>query len=873
MFQKLYFSSFLFLFCVAVGFAQDVPDSKVNKRNRRSNILQDTNNVIILDTIDILNVENPPDSIEISVLDSATLQISPNAIENIIDYQALDSIRFDLVNKKIFMFNKSEITYDDLFLEADYVEIDMDKGEIFASGMADSSGTVIGKPMFKQGEQKFKTEKMRYNINTKKGLIYTVITQEGSGFMHGEKIKKYEDNTTYVKGGKYTTCDAQCPHFELAFNKAKVIPNDKIITGPAYLRIEGVPTPLALPFGYFPNKKGRANGLIIPSYGESANRGFFFENGGFYWGINDYVDLALLGDIYTRGSWAAKVRSAYNKRYKFNGNLDVAYAINLTGEKNTADYQKANDFMFRWKHTQDPKAHPTRRFSADVNILSNTFSKFNSTNTSDYLSNTFQSGVSYSTSFAGKYNLSANIRHSQNTLTRQVDMSLPEVNFSANRFYPFRKKNRSGSLKWYENISMSYNANMKNKITTVDTLLFTENILDKMQNGIRHSIPVSSSIKILKFFNWNNTVNYTERWYSQSIDRYWNNNGFTEGELVTDTIKGFNAARDFNYNSSITTRLYGMKQFKKGKLAAFRHVLTPTMNFAYNPNFGSSKWGYYKYYQDQSGSLRQYSIYEGGLYGSPPSRKSGLASFSLTNNLEAKIRNKKDTADSRKVILIENLTFSTAYNFALDSLRWIPLVINGRTTLFKNLYVTYNSIWDPYVLDSLGKRTSKLEMNTNNRLFRMTSNDWNFSLNLAINQAFIDKLFSPKEVEVPASSTTVSTESNEWNMTLSYNLYYTNRENPLLKMFEDDVIQSLNLQGEFYLTRKWRVNFTSGYDFKSKDFSYTAIDIYRDLHCWEMRFNWIPFGFRKSWNFSINVKASVLQDLKYSLKKDFRDSY
>ncbi len=846
------------------GFAQNDSIPSVDKRNRMADIPRDTNIII--------NVEIPSDSTTIIVVDSAQLVISPNAIENIIDYQAVDSIRFDLVNKKIFLYYKSEITYDDLHLEADYVEINMENGEIFATGVADSTGTVLGKPMFKQGEQDFKTEKMRYNINTKKGVIHSVITEEGSGFMHGEKIKKYEDNTTYVKGGKYTTCDADCPHFELAFERAKVVPNDKIITGPAYLRIEGVPTPLALPFGYFPNKKGRANGIIIPSYGESANRGFFFENGGFYWGINDYVDLALLGDIYTRGSWAAKVRSNYNKRYKFNGNLDVAYALNITGEKNTTEYQKANDFMFRWMHQQDPKSHPTRRFAADVNIISNTFSKFNPTSTNDYLSNTFQSGVSYSTSFAGKYNLSANIRHSQNTLTRQVDMSLPEINFSANRFYPFRKKKRSGSLKWYENISMSYNSNMRNKITTIDTLLFSENLIDKMQNGIRHSIPISSSIKVLKYFNWNNSVNYTERWYTESIDKYWSNNGFADGALITDTIKGFKAARDFNYNSSLTTRLYGMVQFKKGKLAAVRHVLTPTMNFAYNPDFGSSKWGYYKYYHDQSGNLRQYSIFEGGMYGSPANRKSGLASLSLTNNLEAKIRSKKDTADSRKIVLIENLTFSSAYNVAMDSLRWIPLVVNGRTTLFKNLYVTYNSVWDPYSLDSLGRRTSKMELD-NGRLFRMTSTDWNFSLNLAMNQAFIDKIFLPKGLDNTTTTTSSTAQSSDWNMTLSYNLYYVNRENPMLKMYEDDVIQSLNVNGEFHLTRKWKINFTSGYDFKSKDFSYTAIDIYRDLHCWEMRFNWIPFGFRKSWNFTINVKASVLQDLKYALRKDFRDSY
>ncbi|NLN74329.1 MAG: LPS-assembly protein LptD [Bacteroidales bacterium] len=883
MLQKLYLSlCFSMLFQYVLLAQNDTTNIKIDRKravdveNIVDTIKQASTIININDTIfeNKLTSDTVNNSKNQTVSQDTVLKISPNAIEAIIDYKSVDSIHFDLKNKITTLYYKAEILYDDLELESDYVKIDMESGTIFAEGVADSAGVVHGKPKFKQGQQEFKTEKMSYNFNTKRGVIHSVITQEGEGFMHGERIKKMEDNTTYVKSGKYTTCDLDHPHFELAFNKAKVIPDNKIVTGPAYLRIEGIPTPLAVPFGYFPNKKGRANGLIIPSYGESSNRGFFLENGGFYWGINDYIDLAILGDIYTRGSWAAKARSNYYVRYKYKGNFDLSYAVNILGEKNTAEYQKSNDYMIRWSHVQDAKAHPTRRFSADVNMLSSSFSKFNPTSANDYLSNTFQSSVSYSTSFRGRYNLTANLRHSQNTLTKQVEMSLPEINFSVNKFYPFRKKTRKGSLKWYENITVSYQNNTMNRIQTVDSLLFSDNILDGMRNGMKHTIPVSSSIKVLKYFNWNNSFTYNERWYTQSIDRNWNN-----GELITDTIKGFAGNRDFNFSSSLTTKLYGLVQMKKSYVRAVRHVLTPNLSFRYNPDFGNPRYGFYKYYHDQNGNLRQYSVFENSLYGNAPDRKAGMLNLSISNNLEAKVRSRKDSTQDIKVVLIENLSLSTAYNFSLDSLNWIPLVINGRTTLFRNLYMTFNSVWDPFVLNEEGKRINQLEIKENKRLFRNTSHDWNFSLNLALNQDLLDKLlgFDKADAKKKDSENKTSNSSSHsgqiWNLTLNYNLFYMNRENPMTGRFDDDIVQSLGVMGELQLTPKWKINFSSGYDFKNKDFTYTAIDVYRDLHCWEMRFNWIPFGFRKSWNFSINVKASALQDLKYMMRKDFRDAY
>lgn len=818
--------------------------------------------------IDTAKANKPVDTTVVSV---NTIALSKSAITNTVNYFASDSIRFDLKRNKAFLYNKTNIKYDDIILDANYVELDMKKSQLFASGLADSAGVITGKPLFKQGDQSFRTEKIEYNFISKKGLISSVITQEGEGFMHGEKIKKNTDSTTFVYHGKFTTCDRDDPHFELAFTKAKVVANNVIVTGPAYLKIQGIPTPIALPFGFFPNKKGRKNGLIIPSYGDSQNRGFYFENGGFYWGVSDNLDVAFIGDIFTRGSWAAKIRSNYKVRYKFYGNVNIAHATNILGEKNTPSYQKYKDFMLRWVHVQDPKAHPVRRFSADVNVMTSKFKTFNPTSANDYLSNTFQSAVSYSTSFKGTYFLSANLRHSQNTINRQMNLTLPEVAFSVNRFYPFRRSKTVGTLRWYENISMAYQANMQNNITGYDSTILTGNMLDKLQNGVKHSIPISSSLKLLKFFNWTNSFNYTERWYFRTIQKSWDNDLVIDsviGNVKTDTIDGFKAARDFNFNSSINTRIYGMYQFGNGYIKAIRHVVSPSVNFSYHPDFSKSQYGYYRYYFDR-GVAKKYSIFDGGIYGVPPANKLGQANFSIANNLEMKIKGSSDTVESRKIVLIENLTLSTAIDFSKDSMQWVPLSISGRTTLFKNLYITYNSIWDPYYMDTAGVRSALTEWKVNKRLLRLTQSDWNFSVNWSLNP----EALKSKSTQTPTDPNKPNAPnfSIPWNLNISYNLYFLKKEEGIPDKYTNSNIQTLSITGEVNLTRKWKITASSGYDFKNKELSYTSIDIYRDLHCWEMRFNWIPIGPRTSWNFTINVKASILQDLKYVKKKDFRD--
>ncbi len=845
-------------------------EKNINKNDSTNSTIDNSASLPLIELPDSSKINTPADT---TIPKYKTIEISRSAISSVVNYQAQDSIRFNLKIKKAYLYNKSDIVYDDVTLGSNYVEIDLAKSQILATGWPDSAGVMHGMPIFKQGPQSFRTEKIEYNFISKKGLISSVITQEGEGFMHGEKIKKNSDSTTFVYRGKYTTCDHDDPHYELSFTKAKVVTNNVIVTGPAFLKIQGIPTPIALPFGFFPNKKGRKNGLIIPSYGDSQNRGFYFENGGFYWGINDNIDMAFIGDIYTRGSWALKLRSNYKVRYKYYGNFNIAHATNILGEKNTPSYQKYKDFMLKWVHVQDPKAHPVRRFSADVNIMSSKFKTFNPTNANDYLSNTFQSAITYSTSFKSKYFFSANIRHSQNTITRQMNVMLPELAFSVNRFYPFRRAKLVGTPRWYENISMSYQTNMQNNIIAYDSTILEGNPFDKMQNGIKHTIPISNSLKLFKYFTWTNTFNYNERWYIKTIEKNWDNTLTIDsvvGNVKTDTISGFRAGRDFNYSSSINTRIYGMYKFGNNYIQALRHVVSPSINFSYRPDFAKSTWGYYQYYYDK-GVLKRYSIFDGSIYGGPPANKQGQVNFSISNNLEMKIRGSSDSVSSKKIVLIENLTFSTAVDFTRDSMQWVPLSINGRTTLFKNLYITYNSIWDPYYKDSSGVRSSRTEWKMNKRLLRLMQNDWNFSINWSLNPDALKSKANP--IPTDPNKPNAPNFSIPWNVNLSYNLYYLKREQDLIPdKYTNSTIQTLAISGEINLSKKWKISASSGYDFKNKELSYTSIDIYRDLHCWEMRFNWIPIGIRTSWNFTINVKASVLQDLKYVKKKDFRDA-
>ncbi len=824
-----------------------------------------------------------------TIAKDSTKSKKSNPIKDKIIYKSTDSLRFNVKEKKVYLFNTSDISYQKINLKAYNIEMDFKKNEVFAKGVEDSTGEITGSPVFKESDKNFNTKELLYNFNTKKGLIKEVITKENDNeYIHGELVKKMSDDVTYIKNGKFTTCDLEHPHFDIRFGRAKAIPDKKIVTGPAFLYIEDIPTPLFIPVGYFPNSRKQTSGILIPAYGDSPNRGFYFENGGYYFAINDKVDLTLRGDIYTRGSWAVKALSNYNYRYHYNGNLSFNYIVNKYGDKGTPGYSENTNFSLLWSHGQDTKANPNSNFKASVNLVS---SKFNQSirDLNNLFTNTTSSSISYSANFGENvfFNMSAD--ESYNTNTREIDLKLPSVNLNTNTFYPLRKKVQIGALKWYENIGVSYAMNSQNNIKTTDSTIFQKSTLENMQNGIMHSIPISSNIKLFKYFTMTNSVGYTEKWYYRTIRKgiaYDSINGHDTSYVRVDNYDGFAAAREFSLRSSLTTTYYGMLQFKNGFIRAIRHVMQPSIAFTYHPDFGNDFWGNMRTYKDENGKVVKYSIFENGIYGGPPIGRSGNVSFGISNNLEMKVRSAKDTITGmKKLVLIENLTISSAYDIAADSLKWAPLTITGRTTLFKQVFITFGNTWDPYIKNNSGFRMNTTEWNYNHRPFRLDNTNWNVSMNLALNPTLFKKKSTSTTIPKADTPPRIPNVSNvnqilednvdfnvNWNINIGYSAAYSNQYNSPVLSYTRSFNQYLNSTGSFNLTSKWKIGYSAIYDFNTKEFVLNSIDVYRDLHCWEMRFNWMPMGYLKSWTFTINVKASLLKDLKWDKKKDFRDN-
>jgi lipopolysaccharide assembly outer membrane protein LptD (OstA) len=810
--------------------------------------------------------------------------VKKSALQAKVDYKAKDSLRFDVKSKSVTMYNQADIKYQDINLKAAFVEIDFPQNMLYASGVKDSTGKDQGTPEFAQGDQTFKSKLMRYNYNSKKGYIQYVVTKQDEGYLHGDIVKKMENNVTYLKDGTYTTCDLdENPHFGFKFSKAKVIPGKRVITGSAYMMISGVPTPLAIPFGYFPNKTGRRSGILIPTYGETSNRGFYFEGLGYYFAISDYMDLQVVGDIYTHGSWAIRPKYTYRSRYHFNGQISFSYAVNLIGSYGTPSYQRSNDFNIRWSHAQDPKARPHSNFSASVNIVSNTFNKYNlASSTESYLSNTFQSSINYATNFNNTYYLTLNFSHSQNTIRKTVSVTLPQLTFSVNQFYPFRRKVRVGNMKWYENISTKYNLDLQNNYNTVDSLFLAPGWATKMQNGIKHTVPISATLRILKYFNWTNSLNLSDLMYFQTIRMKFVNDT-AGGYYKTDTIIGFENAINGNFSSSVNTRLYGMYQFKSGPIIALRHVVTPSVSFTYTPDFGAPGLGYWRYIENDTNMVNpvKYSIFKNGIYGTPPPGKAGVVNFAISNNLEMKIRNRKDTITGvKKIILIEDFTIRVSYDIARDSMNWSKVFLSGYTTLFKNLRVQYASSWDPYAKNVKGAPIKASEWKTNHRLLRLDNTTWDVSLvyNLSSDKAKGKKKTTtrgtPQERQDLIDYYDYYVDFDiPWSFTVNYSFHASTNWSADNTRRIGQVVQTLGLNAQLNITPKWKISLTTGFDFAHSQLSYTSINVYRDLHCWEMSFGWVPKGSQQNWNFSINVKASVLQDMKLNKKKGVADQY
>lgn len=813
----------------------------------------------------------------IPVKDS-TKKSKKKPIDDPIFSNAKDSTVYSLDGKKVFLYGEATVNYQNIELKAQYIEFDTDNKIVFAKGIPDSTGKVIGSPIFKEGSQTFNMDDIYYNFKSKKAKINGVISEQEGGFMHSEETKMMEDKSVNISHGKFTSCDQPHPHFYIAITKGKVIPNDKIIAGPAYLVLEDVPTPLFIPFGFFPNTRNRANGIIMPEYGEEVRRGVYLRGGGYYFGINDNMDMKLTGDIYSFGSWLLRSQSTYKKRYKFSGNFNIDYSKIKTDEDTITSYN------IQWSHSQDPKASPNSTFSASVNFGSTNHNRYNAQSIDNFHNNTINSSISYSRNFVGTpFRMNSSLTHSQNNQTKLVSLNFPRISFTMDKIYPLKRESNTGSPIWYEKIGFSLSTSLDNKVTVHEKDLFKKSVFNKMSNGMKHEIPLATSFNLLKFVTVSPSVNYSEYWYSKTIRKYWSD---ADTMVIEDTIPGFRRAWQYSTGVSMSTKIYGMFNFGKDKgIQAIRHVITPSIALSYRPDFSDPRYGFYKTIQvDTLGHTAKYSIFERGVYGSPGAGEQGLISFGLGNNLEMKVRSSKDTVNNfKKIKILESLSFSSSYNLLADSMKLSTISFSGNTRLFDKISINFSGSLDPYALNSTKTgRIDRFEYNSSKKLARLTgaSLGFDFSLNSSkkenssSNKPLGDDLQPRGNPNDPEFGKSMTTNYNNqqvdfnipWNLRVNYNFNYSK------PYTQKTVTQALGFSGDFSLTPKWKIGFQSGYDFKSRKLTTTSLNIYRDLHCWEMRMTIIPLGAYKSYSFQINVKSGMLQDLKWKKNDSYLDN-
>ncbi len=848
-----------------------------------------------------------PDTLGISA-DSLSLQKdstslatdSINAKKSPIDApiykEAKDSLLYSIDGKKVYLWGEATVKYEQMELTAAYIEYDMDSSIVFAQGVPDTTGAIVGKPVFKEGEQVFRMERMRYNFDTKKAKIYGVITEEADGFLHSQDTKLMPDKSINVLGGKYTTCDLDHPHFYISISKAKLLPNDKLITGPAHLVIADVPFPLILPFGFFPSKKGRSSGILLPEYGEEAERGFFLRGGGFYFGLNDYFDLKVTGNIYSKGSWATNFLTSYRKRYRFSGSFGFDFSQNIIGEKGYPDYRKDQSYWLRWSHMQDPKANPNSTFQARLNLGSPSHNRYNAQSVENFLTNSISSSISYSKVWPGTpFSMTASMNHSQNNLDSTITIGLPKMALNMNRIYPFKRKNSTGTPSWYERIGLSYSANLDNSVSTRTDSLLSLGTLDKMRNGMQHRIPISTSFNLLNYITVSPSANYTENWYTKTIIKRWDED---KKEVVTEDVSGFKRAYQYNAGISASTKLYGMFSFKQtSKIQAIRHVITPNVSLSYRPDFSEEKYGFYHTVQsDTTGkNFQEYSIFQGTLFGGPGMGESGSINFGIANNLEMKVLSDKDsTSNTRKIKILESFNLNTSYNMLADSMHWSPVSITARTRLFEMFNINFSSTLDPYGIDEKGRRVKDFQYILNKQLFRFTNFRAGISFSLSggdgkgndnsnasadnmrgmtrgnmggmppLDGGMNDAMFGESIGTGYVNGDYVDFDV-PWNMRFDYSFSYSKQS------LEPRTTQTLSFSGDVSLSPKWKIGFRSGYDFKGKKPTTSSLNFFRDLHCWEMSLSVVPLGYLRSFSFKINVKSGTLRDLKLSRRQSHLD--
>lgn len=804
---------------------------------------------------------------------SSPYPISKDKLESQVNYKSKDSIVYYAKKKMLYLYNAAEIGYEEIKVNADVIFYNQDSSTLTALESKIEEGD-SSKSRIAQGQESSTFSSLFYNFKSKRALVENAYSQYGEGFILSEQVKRNNDNSINGFHNIYTTCNAEVPHFGIAARRIKIIPNKVAVSGSANLVIEEVPTPLFLPFGMFPLKQGQRSGFKLPTYDMSQNLGFGLREGGYYFAINDHIDLMALADIYALGTWRAGFVSTYAWRYRFNGNFSFNYAYNKIGESYEPGNQNNRNFFLTWSHSINPNVIPGSNFSANVNIGSSKYQRNNTYDANLFLNNNYSSNITYSKTWQGKpFNLTAALRHNQNTSTRLVQVTLPEVNFSVNQIFPFQFRKDIIKPRWYEKIGASYQFSAINRLDFYDSTFSLSTLgFDDFQNGFKHTIPISANYNVLKFFNASVSANYNEYWYTKKMFKQYD---FLEQKMDTNINNGFFTARDFNVGANISTRIYGMKMFKRGAIKGVRHVLTPGINLNYRPDFGGNNFNYYyTSFVNQNFQSQRLSYFDGALLGGPPNGKIGGIGFSLGNTLQMKVRSQKDTTDGfKRVNIIDGLDFRTFYNIAADSFRWSNVAIAYRTSLFQTVNISGGLSYDPYAIDrTTGQRLDKSSYSENKKLLRFeTANlavDASLPLkkNTAMNQA--------NETQRSAIGNNYSGYADfniPWTLSVRYNVTF--RKTFLTKSLKDTLTtnQDLNFFGDVNLTTKWKIGLRSGYDFNQKRMSFTSFDIYRDLHCWEMRLNLIPFGERRSYNFALSVKSAVLQDLKLIRRKDFRD--
>ncbi len=841
-------------------------------------------NYLFTDTSSINNKNNNLNKDSLNKVNLNYLPRTKSAIKSIVKYTAKDSIVFIDSVRTFDLYGDSKVLYEDLNNSSERITIDLNRNTITSLGKMDSLGAIIGAPDFKQGENSYKAIKITYNFVTKKGYLKEFKTKEGEGYVKGANVKRDPENNFYIDGAYYTTCDADHPHFYIGSRKIKVVPGKKLITGPANFVIEGIQTPLILPFGIFPLKPGQQSGVIIPQYGIDAQRGPNLRQGGYYFGLGEKIDLTLLGEIYTNLSWTLNAKSNYSNRYRFNGGVNILFGNNKFGNPDDASYNEQETYSIGWNHSMDGKARPFTTFSASVNFVSSNYFTQNALRSATQFNSTSQSSISFSRGFKnGKYNLSSSANVSQNLQTRTISATLPSLNFTVAAFNPLKSKSKPQPEYWFEKINMSYSAAFNNTFTAVDTVLFKQRneinwgkyIDTTFRYGITHSVPVNTSFKLFKFYVLSVNASYNETWAPTTVRKEFKNN-----EVQTNLVSEFGRWFSFNSGASLSTKWYGMLAFKKGKIAAIRHVADPNLGFNFTPDFSDKMWGYYQEVQsDSTGKMLKYSIFERSFGGSPGQGRIGNITFGLNNNLELKLRTGKDTAvKENKVKLLESLSFSGAYNIFADSMNLSTISINARTTIFKTLAVNAYATLDPYqnIIVTQNnftriQRVNQYYFNNDGTFGKITNANLNFGYGFS--QATFEGKNKRKETRKKESEKWgYMAYDLPWSLNLNYAISY--QANSFNNLNKSDYIQTLGFGGSVTLTKSWSLSYSSGYDFVNKKIASLFIDLKRDLHCWVFTFSWSPIapGGFSFFNFQINPKSGVLQELKYPKRKDYFDN-